>query len=344
MLLALIWLQVCACSLAVGPSKQQQHQHQEQEHQLHLQQVHTDLDNHIHGDPSMGLSQPQLQPPPPLGQLYALGGLQEPPSNLNSLSANNTIPSSSSKKISASSRQQSASKLQRFLSERQLDLIKRNPGSLNAVARALKMAIVECQYQMRHEPWDCPIYGFSTRPSEVFGKLVSRSFKETSFIHSLLSSAVAHSIARACTESMITTCGRRQTRDGGYSEDIEFGRQFAQQFMEATHELLASNSAGAGQQQVGRNSNNIIAPAGSGPGSGEHQHQQQQQVGGQLAMEPTRKERKIRDLINAHNDEVGRLVSCPLALPLDSSTRSAPPLPAQSHTKTLSFSSIKLNT
>lgn len=228
--------------------------------------------------------------------------------------------------------------LHKHLNQRQSELVHQNPGSLAAVARALKMAIIECQHQMRHEPWDCPIYGFSTKPVDVFGKLMSRSFKETSFIHSLLSAALTHSVARACTESLISTCGRKLTRDGGYSEDVEFGQQFAQEFMDATHEpsldstsqqaLLSTNSI------IDRSSNEIAplraptsglardhsrpsgkqhtqakyhklhqysaAAAGSGSGSGSSN---------QLLEQTPRKDMTIKNIINAHNDELGRLVS-----------------------------------
>lgn len=98
---------------------------------------------------------------------------------------------------------------------------------------------------MRHEHWDCPTFGFSTKPMDIFGKLMTRSFKETSFIHSLLSAAIAHSVTRACTESTISTCGRLQTPDGSWKENFEFGRDFAEQFMLATHELSPIHSQGS---------------------------------------------------------------------------------------------------
>lgn len=225
--------------------------------------------------------------------------------------ANNTIQDEhhSNKKLAFDIQSQSLNKLQRYLSVRQHDLIKRNPGSLLAVARALKMSITECQYQMRHEPWDCPIYNFSIHPADVFGKLMSRSFKETSFIRSLLSSAIAHSVARACTDYMITTCGTRKTRDGSHAEDYVFGLQFAEEFMkDATHEAITSSlsASSSSNNNIDRNhiSNNIIV-SGSGTGSGDGESQ----ATSEFMMEPTNRDIKIRKFINKHNDEVGRLVS-----------------------------------
>lgn len=200
----------------------------------------------------------------------------------------------------------SLNKLRKYLNQAQIELVDRHPGSMLAVARALKMAIIECQYQMRHEAWDCPIYGFSLKPSDIFGKLMSRSFRETSFIHALLSSAITHSVARACTESTIGTCGRLQTRDGGYAEDIGFGRQFAADFMNATLETTSPQTT---TTTVSTNSfekdlnNNIIGP-GSSVGNEAQQHHA---TSGHV--EPLRRERRIRTIINNHNDELGRLVS-----------------------------------
>uniref|UniRef100_A0A6G1S309 Protein Wnt n=1 Tax=Aceria tosichella TaxID=561515 RepID=A0A6G1S309_9ACAR len=209
---------------------------------------------------------------------------------------------------------QHLNKIQKYLTERQQELVRRNPGSLWAVARAIKIAIKACQYEMRNELWDCPTYGFSVRPSETFGMLMSRNFKETSFVQSLLSAAIAHSVSRACTESIITTCSRKQLPHGnGFGEDAEFGRQFAREFMEyartevmpandyltnnnISHDKLNSNSIMAGNSA----SNGGISGGGSG-GSGSN---------GNIIDFKDRhwRERRLRQMINAHNDEVGTLV------------------------------------
>lgn len=215
---------------------------------------------------------------------------------------------------------QSLKKLEKYLNERQRELITQNPGSLLAVARALKMAIVECQYQMRNEPWDCPIHGFSIKPTDVFGKLMSRSFKETSFIRSLLSSAIAHSVARACTESMIGC--RRLVRNGRDDEHVVFGQEFAAEFMRATDELPPGQVAGLLMSNTIDKtliSNNMISPSSVPSGHNEllpminyhkrrHIAANQQQQAAQTSSFIER-EKKIRDWVNSHNDAVGRLVS-----------------------------------
>lgn len=192
-------------------------------------------------------------------------------------------------------------KLQRLLNHDQTELINRHPGSLLAVARALIMAINECKYQMRHEPWDCPVHGLSMKPSDIFGKLMSRSFRETAFIHALLSSAITHSIARACTESTIRTCTTTRTRDSGWGENVDFGRRFAAEFMNATYES-APTSASASANSIEKDLNNNIIGTGNNIGNEAQQSHA-------TSVESSRREKRIRSIINNHNEALGRLVS-----------------------------------
>lgn len=227
---------------------------------------------------------------------------------------------------------QKLNKLQDYLNPRQRELVKRNTGSLLAIARALKMTIVECQNQMRNEPWDCPIYSFSVKPTDIFGKLMSRNFRETSFIYSLLSAAITHSVTRACTEGTIHTCSKSQIREGLQSEDIYFGREFAREFMAAAHELPTISTAqyltsvNQQQQQPTNNEINNFIGTGNGPtgndlyDAGAAQHEQslrnnqlinsyQAAPAAAPATKANKPEKSIRNYINTHNDELGTLVS-----------------------------------
>jgi hypothetical protein len=205
---------------------------------------------------------------------------------------------------------QNLNKIQKYLTERQQELVRMNPGSLWAVARAIKITIKECQFQMRNELWDCPTYGFSVRPVETFGMLMSRNFKETSFVQSLFSAAIVHSVTRACTESIITSCGRRDLPHGnGFGENIEFGRQFARDFIDfgradtPAHSDYQNNNSNNNSNN--NYNNNIITndklssnsiTAGSRGNAIEYKDRNW-------------RERRLRQMINEHNDEVGRLVS-----------------------------------
>lgn len=264
--------------------QQQQQQQQLQHNQQYLQQQHQSQHYHQHAFSNNSISE----------------GVH--------MSTTSGRTKDHKKNSMAMQKHHSLNKLRKYLNQAQIELVDRHPGSMLAVARALKMAIIECQYQMRHEAWDCPIHGFSMKPSDIFGKLMSRSFRETSFIHALLSSAITHSVARACTESTIGTCGRLQTRDGGYAEDIGFGRQFAADFMNASLETTSpqTTTTTVSTNSIEKDLNNNIIGPGSSVGNEAQQHQQHATSG---HVEPLRRERRIRNIINNHNDELGRLVS-----------------------------------
>ena len=59
------------------------------------------------------------------------------------------------------------------LKKKQRRLAKDNPGVLTAVAKGLKMAISECQYQFRDRRWDCPTNDF-LRGKSIFGDIVEK--------------------------------------------------------------------------------------------------------------------------------------------------------------------------
>ena len=66
--------------------------------------------------------------------------------------------------------------------------------------------------------------------------------RETAFIYSITSAAVAHSVSQACSEGTVYTCScghnnptRRTHRDwewGGCSDNIKFGYKFSQEFID----------------------------------------------------------------------------------------------------------------
>ncbi|KAH7645436.1 protein wnt-1-like [Dermatophagoides farinae] len=128
------------------------------------------------------------------------------------------------------------------LRKKQRKLVRDNPGVLTAIARAMKMAINECQTQFKDRRWNCPVNDWK-KGKHVFGKIIQRGCRETAFVYALTSAAVAHSIARACSEGMIETCtcDYRYNRKpsgidwewGGCSDNIDFGYKFARQFVDS---------------------------------------------------------------------------------------------------------------
>ncbi|KAH8271055.1 hypothetical protein KR018_004904 [Drosophila ironensis] len=138
------------------------------------------------------------------------------------------------------------------LRRKQRRLVRDNPGVLGALVKGANLAISECQHQFRNRRWNCSTRNIS-RGKNLFGKIVDRGCRETSFIYAITSAAVTHSIARACSEGTIESCtcdyshqsrspqanhqagsvaGVRDWEWGGCSDNIGFGFKFSREFVD----------------------------------------------------------------------------------------------------------------
>ncbi|KAK8779699.1 hypothetical protein V5799_018960, partial [Amblyomma americanum] len=59
------------------------------------------------------------------------------------------------------------------LRRKQRGLVRANPGSLQAIARGMRLAIAECKHQFRNRRWNCPTPEYM-RGKSLFGKIVQR--------------------------------------------------------------------------------------------------------------------------------------------------------------------------
>lgn len=57
------------------------------------------------------------------------------------------------------------------LRKKQRRLVKENPGLLNAIAKAMRLAISECQNQLKDHRWNCPVNDWK-KGKNVFGKII----------------------------------------------------------------------------------------------------------------------------------------------------------------------------
>ncbi|CAM1321792.1 WNT1 (predicted) [Pycnogonum litorale] len=147
------------------------------------------------------------------------------------------------------------------LTRKQRKLVRRNPGSLSAIANAAKMAVAECQYQFRNRRWNCPTAQYMKGRS-IFGKIVRIACRETAFLYAMTSAAVVHSMSRACSEGQVRscTCDYRRTGPngpdwqwGGCSDNIQFGYRFAREFVDAAERTRDQTYAmNMHNNQVGR--------------------------------------------------------------------------------------------
>ncbi|XP_032822233.2 proto-oncogene Wnt-1 [Petromyzon marinus] len=170
------------------------------------------------------------------------------------------------------------------LGKRQRRLVRHNPGVLHSALASVHTAVRECKWQFRHRRWDCPTTGSGP---DIFGKILQRGCRETAFIHAVMSAALAHGVARACSEGSIASCtcdyGRRGRGGpdwewGGCSDNLPFGTRFAR-------ELAAGGGGGRGRGGGG----------GGGRGGGR----------GRGGVAGERGGRDARALMDRHNEEAG---------------------------------------
>ena len=57
------------------------------------------------------------------------------------------------------------------LRKKQKKLIKDNPGLLFAIAKAMRLAIHECQHQFKDRRWNCPVNEWKKGKS-IFGRII----------------------------------------------------------------------------------------------------------------------------------------------------------------------------
>nr|WCQ76354.1 wingless [Triops longicaudatus] len=148
------------------------------------------------------------------------------------------------------------------LRSKQQKIVQQNPGVIVAIAKGVKHAVSECKHQFKNRRWNCPTKDFQ-RGRNLFGKIVDRACRETAFIYAVMSAAVTHAVARACSEGTIESCTCDYTHRhrrlsgtdwewGGCSDNIQFGVKFSREFVdegEKGHDIrymmnLHNNEAG----------------------------------------------------------------------------------------------------
>nr|ALL53296.1 wingless [Thamnocephalus platyurus] len=127
------------------------------------------------------------------------------------------------------------------LRRKQRRLVREHPGVVVALAKGTRQAISECKHQFKNRRWNC-LTKENSQGRGLFGKIVDKACRETSFIYSLTSAAVTHSVARACSEGTIESCTCDYTQRGpsgsdwewgGCSDNIQFGMKFSREFVDA---------------------------------------------------------------------------------------------------------------
>ncbi|KAJ1525928.1 hypothetical protein ONE63_009116 [Megalurothrips usitatus] len=131
----------------------------------------------------------------------------------------------------------------------QTNVCMEHPSAIRPIAEGARRGILECQFQFRHERWNCST---NEREQSVFGYILERGSKETAFIYAVTSAGVAHAVTQACSGGELTDCGcdpgradQRTTPQGwkwgGCSDNLEYGLQFSRRFVDAPERTKANS-------------------------------------------------------------------------------------------------------
>uniref|UniRef100_A0A8D0BJR8 Protein Wnt n=1 Tax=Salvator merianae TaxID=96440 RepID=A0A8D0BJR8_SALMN len=118
------------------------------------------------------------------------------------------------------------------LSRKQKRLCRREPGLAETLRDAIRLGVVECQYQFRNERWNCSLDGRAD--------LLKRGFKETAFLYAVSSAALTHSLARACSAGRMERCtcddspdleNRKAWQWGVCGDNLKYSTRFLKNFL-----------------------------------------------------------------------------------------------------------------
>nr|QDW65352.1 Wnt1 [Himerometra robustipinna] len=131
------------------------------------------------------------------------------------------------------------------LNKRQRKIVRQHKGSLEVIAKAVRVAVLECKYQFKSRRWNCPTKINDRNGNDLFGDILNSGCRETAFVNAITSGAVTHSIARACSEGSLDSCSCDYTNNnavikekgewqwGGCSDNAQFGKMFSKKFVDA---------------------------------------------------------------------------------------------------------------
>nr|XP_048685622.1 protein Wnt-9b [Caretta caretta] len=118
------------------------------------------------------------------------------------------------------------------LSRKQKRLCQREPGLAETLRDAVRLSVMECQYQFLGERWNCSLDGRTS--------LLKRGLKETAFLYAVSSAALTHSLARACSAGRMERCtcddspdleNRKAWQWGVCGDNLKYSTKFLKKFL-----------------------------------------------------------------------------------------------------------------
>ncbi|CAG9567459.1 unnamed protein product [Danaus chrysippus] len=138
------------------------------------------------------------------------------------------------------------------LTREQRSVCHSSPDTAAIALEGLQMAVKECQHQFRWHRWNCSsLLTRSTNPHN--SAIMKRGFREAAFLYALTAAGVAHSVARACAQGRLISCGcdplgYRTTHErgrarvnkwewSGCSHNLAYGIEFSKKFLDVREQV-----------------------------------------------------------------------------------------------------------
>ncbi|XP_058056560.1 protein Wnt-10a [Anopheles bellator] len=92
------------------------------------------------------------------------------------------------------------------LTRDQLELCTRASDVTAAAIEGLELGVRECQYQFQWHRWNCSSLSTRSRNPHT-SSMLKRGYRESAFAYAIAAAGVTHSVARACAQGRLISCG-----------------------------------------------------------------------------------------------------------------------------------------
>ncbi|XP_058452542.1 protein Wnt-10a [Malaya genurostris] len=92
------------------------------------------------------------------------------------------------------------------LTREQLELCYRASDVTAAAIEGLELAVRECQHQFQWHRWNCSSLSTKSRNPHT-SNMLKRGYRESAFAYAIAAAGVTHSVARACAQGRLISCG-----------------------------------------------------------------------------------------------------------------------------------------
>ncbi|EDW77897.2 uncharacterized protein Dwil_GK24299, partial [Drosophila willistoni] len=127
------------------------------------------------------------------------------------------------------------------LTKDQVELCYKASDVTAAALEGLDMAIRECQIQFQWHRWNCSSLSTKSRNPHA-SNLLKKGYRESAFAFAISAAGVAHSVARACSQGRLMSCGcdptiNRKTLNKNLRQSLDKEKKLFLQYLE-TNQIL----------------------------------------------------------------------------------------------------------